>query len=138
MLFEFSSEYVKVTEIETMNGTKVEKTRIKLNTDDVHDVEKLGLAYDDVLVNYLEIQTHEETEKEFMDMCLDFPHYPDIIIKDTCKDYFNKYAERILNCLISLEPTAWDIFNFLETEEEMHYNYSCDDHMASALYPMGD
>lgn len=133
MLFEFESDYIDVDKVTTRNGTRTVKTRIVLNTDDESEVNKLGMAYGDVLVNYLDMDS-DEIEKEWFEYSFDM-NKPDL---EGCKKYFNKYAEKILDCVGAIDHSAWDIFNYLKVEETFTQDYSGDDIMASALFPMED
>lgn len=119
---------------ETRNGIRVTEKWLELDAKSDSEVCDFAMALADVLTKQLGYDPQEEEEHWFEVSAPNGVPSP-----EGCMEYFEERADEVLSTLWSLEPTAWDIFNYVKTEEHMEYDYgSGDDGFASAMFPVDE
>mgnify|MGYP006913123100 CR=1 FL=1 len=120
--------------IEKTVGCTTKKVWFNVNMENETEICDFANALITVLSKVFDYD-EDELEEEWMQMSFD---------ERTCtpnltgaEEFFDKYAEEVLEDMWALEPEAFEIFNFVETEEEEHREYgSGDDGFAAAMFPV--
>lgn len=125
------NRYVSLTNEESF-GNKTVKTWFSVNMNDESDVCDFANALVKVLSKVCDYD-ESELEDEWMDMSFDQEHCcPN---PEGTEEFFNKYAEEALDALSGLDEDSYDIFRFVEKEEETRPNEGLgDDKYASATF----
>ena len=116
-------------------GNKTIKTWFNVNMNNESEICDFASALISVLTKVCGYD-EDELEEEWMTMSFDSSTgTPNL---EGAEEFFNKYAEEVLNELYGLDEGSYDIFNFVETEEETKPSFGFeDDYYASALFPEG-
>ena len=119
---------------ETRGGVRVTEKWLELNAKNDSEICNFAMALANVLTSQLGYDPEEEEEHWFKVSAPNGVPSP-----EGCMKYFEERADEVLSVLWSLEPTAFDIFNYVKTEEHMEYDYGDgDDKYASALFPVDE
>ena len=119
---------------ETRNGVRVTEKWLELHAKSDSEICDFAMALADVLTSQLGYDPQEEEEHWFE---LSAPN--GVPSPEGCMEYFDERADEVLSTLWSLEPTAYRIFDYVKTEEQMEYDYGDgDDKYASALFPVDE
>lgn len=120
------------TEWKKVDGTNMSQ-RLVLDTNDEGEICDFAEAMVRVLTKVCD-KDEDELESEWFDYsCGGMGGKPSA---SGCCEFFDKYADEVLDSLYGLEESAFDIFKYVESKfERQPYYGSGDDSFASALFP---
>lgn len=126
MTVDYRTEWKSVGETGMMN-------RLVLDTNDEGEICDFANAMVQVLTKVCD-KDEDELEQEWFDYsCGGMGGQPSA---SGCCEFFDKYADEVLDSLWAIDQDAYDIFKYVESkvEKKPHYG-SGDDSFASALFP---
>lgn len=133
--FEWTSEAKTEDIVKRTDGVSITARHLEFSTENPDELMKLQEAFEDVQCNYLNYQA-EAIEEEWFDFTVpqqDGSGSIEVNVEGA-KNYFNKFAREVLDCLYALDETAWEIFKYVKKETRFEPDYDCDDHMAYGLF----